>query len=178
MKNAARFVTNEELKKRLRETEGLGTEATRASVIETLLQKGFIKKKGKSLIATAEGCALIDNLPELLKNPGLTALWEQALNQIAERTLSLEEFMQKQESFVRHLMQVCLQQGMQLGNIEIKKCPKCGAAMVKRTGKNGQFWGCTKYPECDGIENIGTKRRTNRTKSRSIAEQVRGKVLS
>ncbi|WP_281258750.1 hypothetical protein [Avibacterium endocarditidis] len=45
MKNAARFVTDERLKQRLRETEGLGTEATRAGVIETLLQKGFIKKK-------------------------------------------------------------------------------------------------------------------------------------
>ena len=181
MKNAARFVTNEELKKRLRETEGLGTEATRAGVIETLLQKGFIQKKGKSLIATAEGCALIDNLPDLLKNPGLTALWEQALNQIAERCLSLDEFMQKQEGFVRHLMQVCLQQGMKLGKIEIKKCPKCGSPMAKRTGKNGTFWGCTKYPQCDGIENIaGTSRGRKKAsgKAKSISEQVRGTILS
>ncbi|MGX3020352.1 DNA topoisomerase III [Ursidibacter sp. B-7004-1] len=181
MKNAARFVTDEELKKRLRETEGLGTEATRASVIETLLNKGFIKKKGKSLIATAEGCALADNLPELLKNPGLTALWEQALNQIAERTLSLEDFMQKQEGFIRHLMQMCLKQGMKLGKIEIKKCPRCGSPMVKRTGKNGAFWGCSKYPQCDAIENITSKakgRSKAGSKPLSISEQVRGKILS
>lgn len=178
MKNAARFVTNDELKKRLRETEGLGTEATRASVIETLLSKGFIKKKGKSLVATPEGCALIDNLPDLLKNPGLTALWEQALNQIAERSLSLDEFMSKQESFIKHLMQVCMQQGMNLGKIEIKKCVKCGSPMAKRAGKHGPFWGCTKYPECDGIEKIGGKSKTKKGRTLSIAEQVRGQLLS
>lgn len=177
MKNAARFVTNEELKKRLRETEGLGTEATRAGVIETLLQKGFIKKKGKSLIATNEGCALIDSLPELLKNPGLTALWEQALNQIAERIMTLDEFMQKQENFVRMLMSNCMKQGINMGKIEFKKCPKCGSPMAKRHGKNGQFWGCTQYPHCDGIENIG-KKTARKVKPLSVAEQVRGKILS
>ncbi|MCW9718567.1 DNA topoisomerase III [Avibacterium sp. 21-599] len=176
MKNAARFVTDERLKQRLRETEGLGTEATRAGVIETLLQKGFIKKKGKSLLATVEGNTLIDNLPDLLKNPGLTALWEQALNQIAERSLSLDEFMQKQEAFIRHLMGSCMQQGIKMGNIEIKKCPKCGSPMAKRTGKNGPFWGCTKYPACDGIENIGAKKKRGR-KSVSIASQGRGQLL-
>lgn len=158
MKNAARFVTEEELKKRLRETEGLGTEATRAGIIETLLKKGFIKKKGKSLIATPEAYTLIDNLPDLLKNPGLTALWEQALNQIAERTLSLDEFMLKQEKFVQMLMARCLKQGINMGNIKIKKCPLCQAPMVKRTGKNGAFWGCSNYPKCHGIENVNSSK--------------------
>ncbi|CAM3799469.1 DNA topoisomerase III [Avibacterium endocarditidis] len=176
MKNAARFVTDERLKQRLRETEGLGTEATRAGVIETLLQKGFIKKKGKSLFATVEGNTLIDNLPDLLKNPGLTALWEQALNQIAERLLSLDEFMQKQEAFIRHLMNSCMQQGIKMGQIEIKKCPKCDSPMVKRAGKNGPFWGCSKYPTCNGIENIGVKKKRGR-KPVSIASQVRGQLL-
>lgn len=162
MKNAARFVTDPRLKQRLRETEGLGTEATRASLIQGLIDKGFLMKKKKSLIASAEAMALIDSLPDLLKNPGLTALWEQALNQIAEGTLSLSDFMQKQESFIRQLMSSSMKQGISLGHIEIKKCPKCQSPMAKRTGKNGAFWGCTKYPQCDGIENIGTtkKKRT------------------
>lgn len=172
MKNAARFVTNPELKKRLRETEGLGTEATRAGVIETLINKGFIKKKGKSLIATTEGFTLIDNLPELLKDPGLTALWEQALNQIAECTLSLDEFMQKQEKFVHMLMTNCLKQGINMGNIEIKKCPICQSPMAKRTGKNGAFWGCTNYPTCRGIENINVSK-SSRKKSKSPYPSLR-----
>ena len=178
MKNAARFVTDERLKQRLRETEGLGTEATRAGTIQGLIDKGFLKKKGKSLLATDEAMTLIDNLPQMLKDPGLTALWEQALNQIAERTLSLEVFMQKQEVFVRHLMADCLKKGMSLGNIEIRKCPKCGAPMIKRNGKNGAFFGCSAYPNCQHIENIDSKKNTKSTKnlkkksSKSVSEQI------
>lgn len=183
MKNAARFVTNQELKQRLRETEGLGTEATRAGIIQGLIDKGFLVKKKKALLASAEAFALINSLPTSLKDPGLTALWEQALNQIAEGSMSLNDFMHRQEDFVRHLMKNCMQQGMQMGNIEIKKCPKCGSPMAKRTGKNGQFWGCTKYPTCDGIENIGKKTSKTGTAKRkntgfSVSEFVRGAVLS
>lgn len=177
MKNAARFVTDERLKQRLRETEGLGTEATRAGTIQGLIDKGFLQKKGKSLLATEAAMILMDSLPTMLKDPGLTALWEQALNQIAERTLSLEVFMQKQETFVRHLMAECLKQGMSLGNIEIRKCPQCGAPMTKRNGKNGQFWGCSAYPTCQYIENIIGKKSskgTRKTTGKSVSEQISG----
>ena len=177
MKNAARFVTDERLKQRLRETEGLGTEATRAGTIQGLIDKGFLQKKGKSLLATEAAMMLMDSLPTMLKDPGLTALWEQALNQIAERTLSLEVFMQKQETFVRHLMAECLKQGMSLGNIEIRKCPQCGAPMTKRNGKNGQFWGCSAYPTCQYIENIIGKKSfkgTRKTTGKSVSEQISG----
>ena len=177
MKNAARFVTDERLKQRLRETEGLGTEATRAGTIQGLIDKGFLQKKGKSLLATEAAMMLMDSLPTMLKDPGLTALWEQALNQIAERTLSLEVFMQKQETFVRHLMADCLKQGMSLGNIEIRKCPQCGAPMTKRNGKNGQFWGCSTYPTCQYIENIIGKKSskgTRKTTGKSVSEQISG----
>ena len=175
MKNAARFVTDERLKQRLRETEGLGTEATRAGTIQGLIDKGFLQKKGKSLLATEAAMMLMDSLPTMLKDPGLTALWEQALNQIAERTLSLEVFMQKQETFVRHLMAECLKQGMSLGNIEIRKCPQCGAPMTKRNGKNGQFWGCSAYPTCQYIDNIIGKKSskgTRKTTGKSVSEQI------
>jgi len=127
---------------------------------------------------TDEAMTLIDNLPQMLKDPGLTALWEQALNQIAERTLSLDVFMQKQEVFVRHLMADCLKKGMSLGNIEIRKCPKCGAPMIKRNGKNGAFFGCSAYPNCQHIENIDSKKNTKSTKnlkkksSKSVSEQI------
>jgi DNA topoisomerase III len=177
MKNAARFVTDERLKQRLRETEGLGTEATRAGTIQGLIDKGFLQKKGKSLLATEAAMMLMDSLPTMLKDPGLTALWEQALNQIAERMLSLEVFMQKQETFVRHLMAECLKQGMSLGNIEIRKCPQCGAPMTKRNGKNGQFWGCSAYPTCQYIENIIGKKSskgTRKTTGKSVSEQISG----
>ncbi|WP_101776050.1 DNA topoisomerase III [Pasteurella oralis] len=166
MKNAARFVTDERLKQRLRETEGLGTEATRAGIIQSLFTKGFLKRKGKSIISTEQAIALIDNLPLLLKDPGLTALWEQALNQIENRELSLDAFMQKQTHFIKVLMNECLQQGMKLNNIEIKKCPKCHAPMVKRHNTHGTFWGCSQYPQCDGVENIRNNRKRKKIRTR------------
>ncbi|MGX2949645.1 DNA topoisomerase III [Ursidibacter sp. B-7004-1] len=152
MKNAARFVTDPRLKQRLRETEGLGTEATRAGLIQGLIDKDFLIKKKKSLVASAEAVALIDSLPDLLKNPGLTALWEQALNQIAEGSLTLDAFMQRQEAFVKQLIGNCMQQGMSLGNIEIRKCPECGKPMRKINHAKGTFWGCTGYPNCQHKE--------------------------
>lgn len=168
MKNAARFVTDERLKQRLRETEGLGTEATRAALIQGLFNKGFLKKKGKSVIATEQAITLIDNLPVLLKDPGLTALWEQALNQIESGQLTLDSFMEKQKVFIQTLMKDCLRQGINLGKIEIKKCPKCGSPMIKRKSKNGEFWGCSKYPNCNGIENVGRNKKSPTTKRKIL----------
>lgn len=167
MKNAARFVTDERLKQRLRETEGLGTEATRAGLIQGLIDKGFLKKKGKQILATEQANALIDSLPDLLKNPGLTALWEQALNQIAEGTMTLTEFMKKQEEFIRMLMNSSIKQGINLGKIEVRKCPLCGKPMRKIQHVKGIFWGCSGYPECQHKES-DKKQKTKVKKSSSV----------
>ncbi|ERF77896.1 DNA topoisomerase III [Gallibacterium anatis] len=105
MKNAARFVKDERLKQRLRETEGLGTEATRADVIENLLKRGYLEKKKRNIVATPAGIALIDILPDIIKDPGMTALWEQALNDIANNKMNLNDFMQKQSQFIAHIIQ-------------------------------------------------------------------------
>lgn len=182
MKNAARFVTDERLKKRLRETEGLGTEATRAGLIQGLIDKGFLLKNKKSLLASNEAMALIDSLPSLLKDPGLTALWEQELNRIAEGETTLDSFMQKQEQFIRQLMMSCMTQGVDMGKIEIKKCPKCQSPMRKRKTDKAEFWGCSRYPDCDGMEWVDTgKKKGGRSgkggKRISVSEIVRGQVL-
>lgn len=173
MVNVARFVTDERLKTQLRETEGLGTEATRASIMKTLYDRGYIKKKGKSVIATEAGIMLIDNLPTVLKDPGLTALWEQALNKIAEGQMSLPEFMQKQEQFTRHLIEKGIQQNLNMGNIDIKKCPQCGKSLRKIKGEKGEFWGCTGYPDCKYVESTTKKKKSNskKTSSANLSQQ-------
>ena len=69
------------------------------------------------------------------------------------------------------------QSGVRLGSIEIKKCPKCGSPMAKRNGKNGIFWSCTKYPDCDGIENIGEKSsKTSKKKTASATQKQLRKI--
>ncbi|MGL4724547.1 MAG: DNA topoisomerase III [Scandinavium sp.] len=100
MKNASRFVTDERLKQRLKESAGLGTEATRAGIIETLLRRGYIRKQKRHLVATDSARTLMDMLPAIIKDPGMTALWEQALDDVAVGKLPLAIFLQKQSTWI------------------------------------------------------------------------------
>lgn len=85
IKNIQKYVTEPELKARLRESSGIGTEATRAAIIETLKQRDYIRVEGKrKLVATELGCALIGALPEKLYDPGVTAVWEDHLEEVVE----------------------------------------------------------------------------------------------
>ncbi|HAV1239742.1 TPA: DNA topoisomerase III [Salmonella enterica] len=100
MKNAARFVTDERLKQRLKDSAGLGTEATRAGIIETLLKRGYIRKEKRHLISTDSAMTLMAMLPDIVKDPGMTALWEQALDEIAAGKMPLAVFLQKQSTWI------------------------------------------------------------------------------
>ncbi|WP_251976440.1 DNA topoisomerase III [Salinicola avicenniae] len=84
MMNIARYVEDPAVRQTLRETDGLGTEATRAGIIETLLTRGYLVRDKKALRATRTGQALIDSLPAAASQPERTALWEQRLSAIAE----------------------------------------------------------------------------------------------
>lgn len=169
MKNAARLVTDERLKARLRESAGIGTEATRAGIIETLLKRGFIRKKGRTIVSTPLGQGLIAALPPQISNPGLTALWEQALDQVSEGSMTLDDFMQRQNMLLDKLIGVALQQPrLNLPEAPSETCPKCQARMRKRKSSNGPFWSCSRYPDCDGTKPIG-KRKTTRRKTGSGA---------
>lgn len=149
MKNVAKLVTDARLKQILKETSGLGTEATRAGIIKTLLERGFLQKRKKNLISTDMGRALIDALPEPVKEPGTTALWEQALDDIAQGRGSLEEFVRRQADWVATMVARAKQNG-DLGGVEVPQhaCPECGKPLRRRKGKSGFFWGCSGYPEC------------------------------
>lgn len=94
MTGIARFVANPDIKKVLRETDGLGTEATRAGIIELLFKRGFLTKNGKEIHATPVGRQLILALPEAMVVPDMTAHWESQLEAIAEKRLNYSQFMQ------------------------------------------------------------------------------------
>ena len=100
MKNAARFVSDERLKQRLKENAGIGTEATRAGIIQTLLKRGYLIKQRRFLLATDIASVLIDALPATLKDPGTTALWEQMLDDIETGKIGLEAFLVQQQEAV------------------------------------------------------------------------------
>ena len=83
MKNVAKLVQDPLLKQKLKDTTGIGTEATRAGIIQGLLDRGYLSKNGKALAATAPAFSLIDAVPRAIADPGTTAIWEQAQQLIA-----------------------------------------------------------------------------------------------
>lgn len=93
MTGIARYVSNPEIKKVLRDTDGLGTEATRAGIIELLFKRDFLSKKGKEIHATEVGRRLILSLPEMMVLPDMTAHWESQLEAIADKRMSYGQFM-------------------------------------------------------------------------------------
>lgn len=93
MTGIARYVQDSNIKKILKETDGLGTEATRASIIDLLFKRQFMQKVGKEVHATETGTALIKALPCETTYPDMTAAWEANLDKIAHRQLRYEGFM-------------------------------------------------------------------------------------
>jgi DNA topoisomerase-3 len=93
MTGIARYVTNNDIRKTLKETDGLGTEATRAGIIELLFKRNFLQRSGKQILSTGVGRGLINSLPESAITPDMTALWEQQLNAISQRELNYQGFM-------------------------------------------------------------------------------------
>lgn len=104
METAGRCLDDRELEEAMRE-RGLGTPATRAAVIETLLSRGYIEREGKALRATLKGEALIDAVPEKVKSPVLTGEWEHALALMERGQGTLEAFMGRIEAFVREIVE-------------------------------------------------------------------------
>ncbi|ARC83084.1 DNA topoisomerase family protein [Clostridium argentinense CDC 2741] len=95
MESATKFVEDENLRENLKNV-GLGTVATRAAIIERLINVGYIKRKGKKLISTDKGRKLIEILPiDSLKNISMTVEWEDKLNKICEGLYSPKDFIKE-----------------------------------------------------------------------------------
>ena len=125
------------------EKKGLGTPATRAATIESLVKNGYVERVGKQLRATDKGKELITVVPDEVKSAKLTAEWESKLQQIEHGSLPEAVFMSGIQQFIAEMCRkygavdksISLSDG---GHEPIGKCPKCGADVVK--GKFG--WYC------------------------------------
>ncbi len=104
MTGISRFVSSADIRKVLKDTDGLGTEATRAGIIELLFRRGFLERKGKQIHATDAGTGLIKALPEQATLPDMTAHWESTLNAISNRETGYADFMQPLEQQLRKLI--------------------------------------------------------------------------
>lgn len=101
----ARYVSDPEIKKALRETDGLGTEATRAGIIELLFKRQFLKRSGKEIRATEVGRKLITALPKQISQPDMTALWESQLESISQQQLNYQRFISGIEQNLNSLIE-------------------------------------------------------------------------
>ncbi|KEQ18753.1 DNA topoisomerase III [Endozoicomonas numazuensis] len=128
MTGIARYVKDSEIRKVLKETDGLGTEATRAGIIELLFNRKYLARQGKNIHATETGKALIKALPEPVSQPDMTARWEASLNQIVEKKGSYQSFMSQLE---QQLTQLLLEAG-QSGTINVQGLPPVSASRFKK----------------------------------------------
>ena len=116
------------------EKKGLGTPATRAGIIETLVKRGYISRDGKKLIPTDRGISLIKAVPDEVKSPKMTAEWETALQAIEKGTESADSFMSGIEAYTRKLVNsyssTAADSNFAVSRQIIGVCPKCGRKVV------------------------------------------------
>ncbi|CDW95059.1 MULTISPECIES: DNA topoisomerase [unclassified Thiomonas] len=131
MTGVHKLVTDPKLKARLKETSGLGTEATRASMIEVLITREYAERSKKEIRPTPRGVQLIDMLRKVapdLADPGYTALQEDALADIAADRAPLAAFMQAQVDATREFSRTLLDGKLTDSQMVMHACPACGGS--------------------------------------------------
>lgn len=161
MKNVASTITDKDLKAAIKEVGGLGTEATRAGILESLIKTGYVvregKRKVKNLLPTEKGITLIQEVKPELKDPVTTALWEQKLDEISKGNGSPAAFMVEIENFVREHIEVEKQfhdseatagifaaEKSLYEKASLGKCPRCQSEVYE--GKQNFY--CSKGKDC------------------------------
>jgi len=157
-----KFVTNQDQRARLKETSGLGTEATRASIIKELRnRKLIVPGPGKGKIDCSDNAImLIQSLPDILRDPGQTAIWEDYMDHVRHKRITFEAAMKAAEDTVRKCAAYFQQRGVNQERAEASKpilefnghaanCPTCANPMAYiKTGRFGPFWACTDRDAC------------------------------
>lgn len=158
MENAGRDLADEKLREQMKGS-GLGTPATRAAIIERLIQVGYAARKGRSLNATEKGVSLIAIAPPEIASPETTGKWELALDEIARNQRDTERFMQGIRNLTSFLVQYARETKTQavfpeemrrkgkgrtkapsnVKAIEGVQCPLCG----KPVQENTKAFGCS-----------------------------------
>jgi DNA topoisomerase-3 len=149
MTGIAAFVTDPKIREILRATDGIGTPATQAAIIETLYDRAFIARQGRHLVSTPIGRSLVQILPPIATTPDMTALWEAAMKKIASGQMPLDAFL---DGVVRQLTDL-IASGRAKGPLVVPGARPCTAPGCKgflRMRRSGQreFLACTRFPDC------------------------------
>nr|WP_313015680.1 DNA topoisomerase 3 [Brucella intermedia] len=164
MTNVHKFVSNPAEKKMLKETSGIGTEATRANIIEGLLKNGFLTRAGKTKLVSADkGRALIDQASMLgseIVSPGMTAAWEERLSAISRGEDDADAFLTELVQNLKRIIEANKTAGGYTGMaVKIEPlpghgetCSKCGKGkmVTRQSSKSGKlFLGCNNWKKDD-----------------------------
>jgi len=178
----AKYIKNPDIKKLLiakdkekkGENGGIGTPATRATILKNLFDRGFIIEAKGKIVTTQLGKDFLACLPGNAKEPDMTALWSNKQEEIKNNQLLVADFLNEIDSFITTEINTIKQSNISIGSIKnttnsgksskssnfskdknsktldkTYKCPKCNTNYLqKRVGQYGNFWSCSGYPNC------------------------------
>jgi DNA topoisomerase-3 len=177
METAGKLVDDEELREAMKES-GLGTPATRAETIETLIRREYIERVGKDLQATPKGIQVVTMLEEhKLTSPELTGDWEHKLSDIEHGRGDRNTFMKGIAEFARETVdQIAAldKEKLRPERVELGLCPRCGAETGEIIRENSKAYGCTSWKSREevGCGFVIWKRVAGRTLTPEIARQL------
>ena len=159
METAGKLVKEKNLRESLKE-RGLGTPATRASIIETLIKREYITRKSAKLIPTQIGTALIDSIRELsICSPELTGDWEYKLKQLEHNEIDYQEFIDQIREYVQTTFPQVVESAKKVTdiqtpeekakNLSLGNCPKCETGEVRKGKKSYYCSNWNQDPKCD-----------------------------
>lgn len=146
MESAHEYVTDPTLRARLRESDGIGTEATREGTVTELIKTGMLERQKSAVVSSAAARTLVAALPPIVTDPALTAILEQGLDRVAALELDAKAFVAKHVPLVTKLTALAKATAIVVPLDPALKCPACGEGVLrKRKGANGAFWGCSRF---------------------------------
>lgn len=126
---------------------GIGTAATRDSIVSGLFEREFLLEKGKQIISSTQAREFYSIIPDQAKYPDMTAIWHQQQMQIENGTLDHIEFIKGLVNYVGKQIEHLKINGITGLNIKAYGCPECGKILRRIKGTKGYFWGCSAFKE-------------------------------
>lgn len=145
MENPFEFIDNEEERKILKETNGIGTVATRADILEKLFSNDYLTIVDGKIKTTGKARQLLNLVPERLKSPSLTAVWEKQLENIAKNKLDKNKFLDDIKKYTKEFTNEIKNSNDKFkhDNISGKKCEECNNYMLEVDKKGVKMLKCS-----------------------------------
>ena len=185
MENIARYVTDPEDKKILKETDGLGTPATRADIIGNAVARDYLYYAGKHILPTEKGTSMINALPQVIKDVGVTARWEKGLEMIASGNMDYDRFMRHIEGWIGKIIDDNRNIPIHIDKSSVRKSSASGAGFSS-SGRSRQKYSRRKTSAASGTKTTSGRKtglksglgRTKRVRSGGSGTARRGKLTA